>query len=160
METSDSSDKRGTSGNASPSVSKDKWIRHALQKLSKGYILIVGNGKRTANFFKPGMGYEMCAYHVALHLVRTQLVAESHTHYLGTAYALTPEGQALLAGAPPKRKTRVVHDDDEDDDASLPIALSDAEETLDVDEADDETEDIEEEEDAYGEDDVDEEEFD
>ena len=87
MEPSDqSSEIRSSSDTVSPSVSKDKWVRHALQKLSKGYVLILGKGKRTANFFKPGSGYEMCAYNVALQLVRDGLVTESRPHYLGTIY--------------------------------------------------------------------------
>jgi Rad3-related DNA helicase len=99
------------SGRASqerPTVTKDKWITHALRKLEKGYILIVGNGRRSANFYRAGSGYEMCSYQAAVQMVRDGLVVKTHDHYLGTAYALSPrpapdapEDSVVAAGPSP-----------------------------------------------------------
>lgn len=96
---SDSSDRSSAERRTGPSVSKDKWVVHARQKLARGYILIVGEGRRSANFFKPGSGYEMCAYNVALQLIRDGIAVPARKHPMGMAYTLAPEA----APPPPKR---------------------------------------------------------
>ena len=98
---SDSSDRSGAERRTGPSVSKDKWVVHARQKLARGYILIVGEGRRSANFFKPGSGYEMCAYNVALQLIRDGIAVPFRKHPMGMAYTLAPDAAPL----PSKRST-------------------------------------------------------
>ncbi len=71
-----------------PTVSKDKWLNHALVKLSRGYVLIVGTKRRNANFHSNEKGYEMCAYDVARQLVRDGYVRKVREHYLGEVYEL------------------------------------------------------------------------
>lgn len=71
-----------------PSVSQDKWIQHALAKLARGYVLIVGTHRRTANFFLPNKGYEMCSYRVARQLIREGSVAKTRDHHLGEVYEI------------------------------------------------------------------------
>jgi hypothetical protein len=73
----------------SPTVSKEKWANHARQKLLKGYVLIVSNSKKSANFYLAGKGYEMCPFHIAKRLVKEGLVVENGTHYLGSVYTLS-----------------------------------------------------------------------
>ncbi len=83
-----------------PTVTKEKWRSHALAKLERGYVLIVGTQRRTANFYQPGKGYEMCAYNVATQLIKEGSVVKAYDHHLGTAYGL-----AAGAKPPPPPKT-------------------------------------------------------
>lgn len=71
-----------------PTVSKEKWVNHAKAKLSRGYVLIVGKNRKTANFYLKNKGYEMCGYDVAKQLIKDGLVVESGEHTLGTVYSL------------------------------------------------------------------------
>ncbi len=71
-----------------PTVSKEKWVNHAKAKLSRGYVLIVGKSRKTANFYLKNKGYEMCGYDVAKQLIKDGLVVESGEHTLGTVYSL------------------------------------------------------------------------
>jgi hypothetical protein len=86
MESSSSSDYQER--RVGPTVSKDKWVNHAKAKLSKGYALIIGKNKRTANFYLRSKGFEMCPYNVAKQLVKDGLVVEAGEHPLGTMYRL------------------------------------------------------------------------
>ena len=98
METADfSSTERST--RERPTVTKDKWITHVVRKLEKGYLLIVANDRRSANFYKAGSGYEMCSYQAAVQMVRDGSVVKTRDHYLGTAYALAPH----MIATPPAR---------------------------------------------------------
>lgn len=100
METSEYSSSERTS-HERPTVTKDKWIAHARRKLEKGYILIVGNGRRTANFYRAGSGYETCSYQAAVQMVRDGLLVKTRDHYLGTAYMLAPHLTAVPSTIPP-----------------------------------------------------------
>jgi hypothetical protein len=71
-----------------PTVSKEKWVNHAKAKLTRGYVLIVGKKRKTANFYLKNKGYEMCGYDVAKQLIKDGLVVESGEHTLGTVYSL------------------------------------------------------------------------
>lgn len=71
-----------------PTVSKDKWLNHAKSKLSRGYVLIVGTKRKTANFHSQEKGYEMCAYNVARQLIKDGLVRKVREHHLGDVYEL------------------------------------------------------------------------
>ncbi len=71
-----------------PTVSKDKWLNHAKIKLSRGYVLIVGNGRKTANFHSREKGYEMCSYQVARQLIKDGTVRKVREHHLGDVYEL------------------------------------------------------------------------
>lgn len=78
-----------------PSVSTEKWVAHAKRKLEKGYRLVVSKSKRTANFYLPGKGYEMCDYKTARKLIELGLVTEVQEHHLGTLYDLAPDYHVL-----------------------------------------------------------------
>ena len=96
-----------------PSVSREKWARHALNKMAHGYVLIVGSERRNANFFKAGKGFEMCSYLTAKQLIRQGMVVEGGPHPLGTMYFLAPT--ALIQPLPKPE----INEDDED--AASPI---------------------------------------
>lgn len=91
-----------------PTVSKDKWANHARQKMLKGYVLIVGTTRRTANFYSKEKGYEMCAYNVAKQLVKEGIVVKTGTHHLGDVYEL-----AAVPAVETKAKHRVEESVDE-----------------------------------------------
>ncbi len=85
------SDSNASGRRIGPSVSRDKWLAHARQKLARGYVLIVAaGGKRRANFYLPEKGYEMCAYDVARALVVSGEVVAAGEHPLGICYRLAP----------------------------------------------------------------------
>ena len=86
-----------------PTVSKEKWVNHAKAKLSRGYVLIVGKNRKTANFYLKNKGYEMCGYDVAKQLIKDGLVVESGEHSLGTVYALAVDS---TQPAPPRAGVR------------------------------------------------------
>lgn len=77
-----------------PTVSKDKWINHAKNKLARGYVLIVGTERRNANFYLRGKGYEMCPYDIAQAMIKQGLVVQTGKHHLGLIYELAPEIKA------------------------------------------------------------------
>lgn len=102
-----------------PTVSKEKWRAHALAKLSRGYFLIVGTQRRSANFYLPGKGYEMCAYAVAQQLIREGALTEAGAHYLGTLYTLSAET------APPPRPVAAPKPATTEDDLTLLLSQDD-----------------------------------
>ncbi len=71
-----------------PTVTKDKWLNHAKSKLSRGYVLIVGRKRKTANFHSSAKGYEMCSYQVARQLIKDGTVRKVREHHLGDVYEL------------------------------------------------------------------------
>ena len=83
-----------------PTVSKDKWVNHARNKLLRGYVLIVGTAKKNANFYSQEKGYEMCAYNVARQMIKDGLVRKVREHHLGEVYELTDMPAAAPAPAP------------------------------------------------------------
>ena len=99
METSN--EREGQERRTGPTVSKEKWINHAKAKMARGYVLIVGKQRRTANFFLRPKGFEMCAYNVAKQLIRDGIVVEAGEHHLGTIYKLAEDA---APAAPPPRK--------------------------------------------------------
>jgi hypothetical protein len=72
-----------------PTVSRDKWLNHARSKLSRGYVLIVGTERKTANFHSSEKGYEMCSYQVARQLIKDGTVVKVREHHLGDVYELS-----------------------------------------------------------------------
>lgn len=134
MEISERDESTSEKRNA-PTVSREKWRVHAIGKLSKGYVIIVGDKRRNANFYQPGKGYEMCAYNVATQLIKEGVVVPSYEHHLGMAYALAEAPPP----PPPSVKPPPVDDDDDDDVAvddleSLLNDLSEGDDEVDVDE--------------------------
>lgn len=121
-----------------PSVSREKWLNHARTKLQRGYVLIVGKGRRTANFYSRDKGYEMCAFDVARTLVTSGELVVSGEHYLGTMYSLTSTATPEM----PRPRPAVVSDDAEDAPFVLTLTdesedtFDDVEEVEEVDEAD------------------------
>lgn len=93
-----------------PTVSKDKWVNHAKAKLSKGYVLIVGKNRRTANFYLRSKGFEMCPYNVAKELIKEGIVVEDGEHPLGSVYRLAGN---IIPPPPPKPRKLPVPEPDE-----------------------------------------------
>lgn len=92
-----------------PTVSKEKWYNHARTKLGRGYVLIVGQTKRNANFYLQGKGFEMCAYNVAKELIRHGIVVEAGRHPLGLVYKLA---DGFVAAPAPVRKPEIEDEDE------------------------------------------------
>lgn len=92
-------------------VSTEKWVLHARQKLAKGYVLVVNPERKSATFFMPGRGYEACNFKAAQALIKAGEVVEAGRRASGLKYELAGEPVA----PPPKPVKRVVIDDDEDD---------------------------------------------
>lgn len=92
----------GWGGGSQPSVSKDKWVRFAVQKMERGYALIVSEARKSACFFMSGKGYEGCSFKVARQLMIDGILVESGNHPLGKIYLLDPEALARLTAPVPK----------------------------------------------------------
>jgi len=117
-----------------PTVSKEKWAAHARLKLSCGYVLIVGQERRNANFFKPSKGYEMCPYKIARRLIDEGIVKPAERpHHLGRVYVLSTDT------VPPPPPPSIPDDDDDDDDTAPPVTeLDDLLDQIDVEESEEE----------------------
>ncbi|MCB0717478.1 MAG: hypothetical protein KDD65_03475 [Bacteroidetes bacterium] len=89
------SSSEGREWRTQPSVTLDKWIAHAKRKLEKGYRLVVSQDKRTANFYLPGKGYEMCDYKTARKLIEMGLIIEVKEHHLGKLYDLVADYEVM-----------------------------------------------------------------
>ncbi len=125
-----------------PTVSREKWQAHAIGKMTRGYVLIVGTERRSANFYLPGRGYEMCAFDTAKRLIKEGIVVKSHDHYLGTAYKLADGIAPPPKPVPPPKPIPVVaKDDDTDDDDDMSSLLDELEGEVDED-LDDELDDL------------------
>ena len=85
---------------ASPSVSKERWVKHALAKLSKGYMLIVSTERSIANFYKGYGEYESCSYHAARRLIKNGFVEADGEHSMGTIYRLQSDHEVEVHGTP------------------------------------------------------------
>lgn len=127
------------------SDSKERWAKHAVNKLLKGYRLIISRTKKTANFHKESTGFETCPHRTAMRLVREGFLIKTGEHSLGGIYELKPEFKAKPTSkkksppiAPVKVKTPI---EDENDELIDPDELDDV-----IDELDDdlEEEDLEE----------------
>ena len=93
--------KDNTPGASLSSDSKERWAKHAISKLSKGYKLIISQTRVSANFHKPGSGFETCPHKTAVKLVRAGYLNETGEHDLGIVYELKPE---FMESATPKKK--------------------------------------------------------
>jgi hypothetical protein len=103
------SERDNTDRRTGPTVSKDKWLNHARNKLARGYVLIVGTQRKTANFYLKEKGYESCPYQVAREMVKVGMLEEAGEHYLGTLFRLRPDSAA--EDRPPARRS--IRDDDD-----------------------------------------------
>src|SRR5690554_3951944 len=104
-----------------PTVSKEKWLNHARTKMARGYTLIVGKQRRTANFYLRSKGYEMCPYNVAKQLIKEGIVVEAGEHHLGTVYKLRDDIQPV----PIKRVVDIDEDETPDEVEGLLEELTD-----------------------------------
>ena len=101
---------------AYPTVTAEKWKQHAINKLSKGYLLIISNTRNYANFYRGHESFESCSYRTARKLLREGLLEESGTHMLGTIYQLKTEFKyAAIEKAPPFLRTMPYTGVDTDD---------------------------------------------
>jgi len=125
----------------SPTVSKEAWERYAINKMTQGYVIIIRDGRRSANFYKPGKGFEACSFKTAQKLLAEGCIVNAGRHELGTVYRLAPTAELIM---PPPRIATIKDDDDD----AVAIDDTDIETQL-----DDLTEDIEDDEIEEGEDD-------
>lgn len=114
-----------------PTVTRDRWVNHARQKLARGYVLIVSSTRKNANFYSPQKGYEMCAFDVARKLIAEGLVEKTRKHHLGDVYELSGP---LPAPLPVRRRD---DDDDEGPGPSEELAGLDEGEDVESDDMDD-----------------------
>lgn len=91
-------------GTALSSDSKERWAKHAISKLTKGYKLIISKTRRSANFHKPGSGFETCPHKTAMKLVHAGYLNEIGEHDLGIIYELKPEYVAKPHGKKKSKK--------------------------------------------------------
>ncbi len=138
-----------------PTVSRDKWLNHAKNKLARGYVLIVGTERRNANFYLRGKGYEMCPYDIAQVMIKQGLVVQTGKHHLGLIYELVPELKAELQQRHRRRQAETPEPDTmetilgglEDEDEAIAInealdeAVDEEPEDEELDEEDEETSD-------------------
>lgn len=118
---------------SAPTVTRDKWIAHACNKMAKGYSLIVSPTKRNATFFMRGKGYDPCPYVTAKRLLEMKLVEQAGTHPLGTVYMLI---EGALSTPPPKPVMAPVDVDDDDEEPADESLLEALESLEDVEDAD------------------------
>lgn len=100
---------------AFPSVSKEQWVKHAIKKLSKGYVLIISEERGVANFYKGTGDLEPCSLHTAHRLVRQGFVQPSGEHALGSLFEIKPEFREDPKMKPAVSKPPVLKQFDEDD---------------------------------------------
>lgn len=142
-------------GTSLSSDSHERWAKHAIGKLSKGYNLIISKTRVSANFYMPGSGFATCPHKTAVKLVRAGYLQEIGEHDLGTIYALKPEyvnaadlkkkvsrsskkdKPTLASSKDPDQDDDLLDDDALDDDMLEDDDLDD--ETLEDDDLDDET---------------------
>jgi hypothetical protein len=95
-----------------PSVSKDKYIQLAVGKLERGWVIVLGDKGKNANFFKPGQGFGPIMLSVAKKLIELGLITEDGRHPLGRRFVLSKDADKSAAVI----KVPIVDDDDDDDD--------------------------------------------
>ena len=83
---------------ASPSVTKEKWMKHAIAKLSKGYNLIVSEERHVANFYKGFGDFESCSYKTARRLIKEGFVQKDGEDSMGFIYKLAVDGEVDVEG--------------------------------------------------------------
>jgi hypothetical protein len=125
-----------------PTVSKDKWLNHARSKMARGYLLIVGNERKNANFYLQDKGYEMCPYQVAKGMIKAGLVEEAGEHYLGTLFKLRAD--AVTEDRTPARRIRDDDDIEPVEELESTDVVADVDDDIDADDDADGAEDEEE----------------
>ena len=115
---------------AFPSVSKEQWVKHAIKKLSKGYVLIISEERGVANFYKGTGDLEPCSLHTAHRLVKQGFVQPSGQHALGSLFEIKPEFREELKMKPVAPKPQVVKNFDDDDDLEADGDDADLDESL------------------------------
>ena len=70
------------------SDSMDRWSKHAISKLSKGYKLSISKTRIRANFIKEGGGYETCPHRTATRLIKEGYLEKIGEDEMGDIYTL------------------------------------------------------------------------
>lgn len=95
------------------SAPSSKWLPLAEQKFKRGYVLVINDQRRVANFFKPGKGYEPCPYRIARDMIIEGVIAETGKRRpLGLEYTRTTTTKLHT----------VANEPDDDDDLSLSVS--------------------------------------
>ena len=116
---------------AAASVSNEQWKKHALNKLSSGYMLLVSRNRSLARFFKNENELENCPFKIAKRLVNQGYVEEFGENERGILYALSDskkEEVALAKVVDVKNKEKVrddFQDDEEEEDDDTDLDLED-----------------------------------
>ncbi len=82
---------------APPSVSTEQWKKHALKKMSSGFLLIISDTRNLARFYKGNGALENCSYRTAMRLLRQGYLEEVGMHITGTLYQLSEFHRDRLA---------------------------------------------------------------
>ena len=116
------------------SDSKERWARHAITKLSKGYVLIVSKTKNVANFHKSSGGYETCPHRTAMRLIKEGYLFEAGEHSLGIVYELKEEFKESNQTSKKQKKTKkaVVKEDTPPEELDSDLDTSDLDDEIDA----------------------------
>jgi len=106
---------------ASPSVTKERWLKHAVHKMSRGYNLIVNKDRKVANFYKGFGDFESCSYQTARKLILHEFLELVGEHEMGMEYRLKTDKDLDVASS----------SDDDDTDEDETIAAGDSTDALD-----------------------------
>lgn len=123
------------------SDSKERWAKHAITKLSKGYKLVISKTRISANFFKEGSGYETCPHKTAVKLVKNGFLDEVGENEQGVVYTLKEE--FVEKSSAKKKKAKPAKEKVEEPDEDLDILDTEDLDDEIADELDDEIDDDE-----------------
>lgn len=134
----------------------ERWLKLAEQKLRHQYVLIADMEKRSARFFRRGVGYEPCPFQVAQVLISGNYVGVVGEHDLGMIYMLHGDARRLeLAKAAAADDDEVLNGDSFDEDDSFSGDDEEEEEAGEGEEEEGEEEEEEEEVKQFGDDEFD-----
>ena len=104
---------------ASPSVTKERWLKHAVHKLSKGYMLIVNSERRVANFYKGYGDFESCSYQTARALISGEFVESDGEDPMGIIYKLKSDTDVAIQPSVEEDEADSLDTDSIDTDSSI-----------------------------------------
>ena len=107
---------------ASPSVTSERWLKHAVHKMSRGYNLIVNKDRKVANFYKGFGDFESCSYQTARKLILHDFLELVGENDMGMEYRLKLDKDLDVTSS---------SDDADDPDDDETITISDSTHALD-----------------------------
>ena len=79
----------------------DKWYKHIIWKLSRGYDLFIREDRDIANFYRGFGDFEPCSYKIAKQMIKAGYLVEKGEEENGKYYSLIDD----LKETPVKKKT-------------------------------------------------------